>query len=312
MAELVLIYDSVTGGFISKQAGSTHIANNAIISALIASGAIGGAHLAAAAILSANIASGHIGSSHLGFAMAAGLLSGDHSTLVHTSGQIASGGVGSVHLNPALPVLTADVVDEFLGGNPTTFEIGELGWRFLNGGAISAPLPEDNHPGLYGHQTSTTQNTIAQLFLEGNTAARILASAPWDFTFIIRPMETTNLHFWVGPSANLGNGAPDATVARYGFEFLSGDGSWQTVCADGATQSRLATSSPFTSGWTKLRMLRTVSGVDFYLNDAFQNSILSSLPTSALGIGIMERNLGSLENRRYLIDFFRGTLNVQR
>ena len=98
MAELVLIYDSVTGGFISKQVGADHIANAAIVSAKVASGAIGGAHLANAAIVSALIASGAIGSSHLGYAPGGGLASGDHAALLHLSGQIGSGQLAADHI----------------------------------------------------------------------------------------------------------------------------------------------------------------------------------------------------------------------
>ena len=101
MAELVLIYDSVTGGFISKQVGADHIANAAIVSAKVASGAIGGAHMAAGAILSANIASGSIGSSHLGYspgATTSGLTSSEHASVIHVSGQIGSGQIANIHL----------------------------------------------------------------------------------------------------------------------------------------------------------------------------------------------------------------------
>ena len=116
MAELVLIYDSVTGGFISKQAGSAHIANAAITSALVASGAIGGAHLAAAAILSANIASGSIGSSHLGYAPGAGggLASSDHAALLHLSGQIGSGQIGTFHIQ-AQGIASAQIATQHVG-----------------------------------------------------------------------------------------------------------------------------------------------------------------------------------------------------
>ena len=76
MAEFVVVYDSVVGGFLAKQAGSTHIADAAIvsgklgagsvISGAIASGQIAGAHIAAQGILSANIAPGAIAGAHLG------------------------------------------------------------------------------------------------------------------------------------------------------------------------------------------------------------------------------------------------------
>ena len=135
MAELVLIYDSVTGGFISKQAGSTHIANAAITSALVASGAIGGAHLAAAAIVSALIASGAIGSSHLGYspgATTSGLTSSEHASVIHVSGQVGSGQIDNIHLR----VKSFDRLNSLNSGN----RFVTPGWFAYGGGPMSLSI----------------------------------------------------------------------------------------------------------------------------------------------------------------------------
>ena len=213
MAELVLIYDSVTGGFISKQAGADHIANAAITSAKVASGAIAWPHLAAGGILSANIASGAIGSSHLSYSPGAGgLLSGDHAALLHLSGQIGSGQIGWRHLadqSIGSNVIVAQIIGgpHLVLGDIRSGHIGsgQLGtFHFIDGAIVSSKVaagilatPHIQNQGIlsasYGAAVIAAPHIAAGGLLSGNIGSGQISidhmpEKPWDrLTVAISP-----------------------------------------------------------------------------------------------------------------------------
>lgn len=217
------------------------------------------------------------------------------------------------HTWPVDPEDTVDIIEEFLNGSTITGEIGSLGWRWLSGGPITIPTLAANHPGIYGHQTSTTQNTHAQVYLGANTFDLILAADKWDITWIVSPLETTSLILWIGPSESLAQDT-DNTVERYGFEYDpgAGDTNWMRVTCDGTTETRESTGVAFAADWFKLRTVRTATGVDFYINGTAVGSITATLPTSDLTIGLKLKNTAALANRRILLDFFRAQIAVSR
>jgi hypothetical protein len=139
MAELVCIWDSDIGGFIGKDVGTTHLANQAVTSAKVAAGAIGTPHLANEAVMSAKIGAQAVGGAHLNpndvwpgrtFSGIVRLRRPDHQDVIKVT---------------ALP-----------SGQPATLLVdsGLLGWRFwhaqagnlgyFQSGAVSVPGRVDN------------------------------------------------------------------------------------------------------------------------------------------------------------------------
>lgn len=125
MAQYALVFDASTGKWIAKTDGllSAHIANAAIISAKLASGAIGPDHIAYAAILSGHIASGQVGISHIRHAsvlsghIASGQIGPSHQANASTlSGHIASGQIGPSHLANA-SVLSGHIASGQVGAS---------------------------------------------------------------------------------------------------------------------------------------------------------------------------------------------------
>lgn len=125
MAQYALVFDASTGKWIAKTDGllSTHIANEAIISAKLASGAIGPDHISYFAILSGHIASGQLGPSHLqNAAILSGLIASGQVGISHIrhasvlSGHIASGQVGQSHVGNA-SILSGHIASGQIGSD---------------------------------------------------------------------------------------------------------------------------------------------------------------------------------------------------
>jgi len=167
MAQYALVFDASSGKWIAKADGlvSTQIANAAIISAKLASGAIGPDHIAYAAILSGHIASGQLGPSHLGNASV-------------LSGHIASGQLGPSHLQNAA-VLSGHIASGQLG--PSHYANASI----LSGHIASGQLGPSHYANasiLSGHIASGqigSDHLAASIVIAAATKARYLEESTY-------------------------------------------------------------------------------------------------------------------------------------
>ena len=129
MAELVLIFDTVTGLSLAKQVGSTHIGDlaivsgklgaGAVISGSVASGSIGTPHLAAGSVLSAIVGANVLATPHianqgiLSASFGAGSIGGAHvAAFGLVSGAFASGAVTEGALASGISIDIAETAQE--------------------------------------------------------------------------------------------------------------------------------------------------------------------------------------------------------
>jgi hypothetical protein len=100
---------------------------------------------------------------------------------------------------------------------------------------------------------------------------------------------------------------------RYGFEYIdSSDTYWMMVTGTGSASTRTATDITVVANtWYTLRVVRTATGVDYYINGVSKGSITTTLPDTALNFGFHIQTNTTVA--KYLqCDFFRMTLGVTR
>jgi len=209
------------------------------------------------------------------------------------------------------PVTTIDMSEEFIAGLLTTGNIGNLSWSFLT----TAPTYQAsvaNHLGIRRLTTSTTINTVNAFYL-GSAANNdnIQFGDLCDFTFVIRISDISTMAAFVGAMDAMTTAVGNQD--RYGFSFIAGtDTYWMMTTGSGSASTRTATNITVVANtWYTLRVVRTSTGVDYYINGVSKGTITTTLPDTALSFGFHLQTLAAAA--RYLdCDFFRMTLGVTR
>ena len=198
--------------------------------------------------------------------------------------------------------------DEFISGGLTNGYIGSMGWYASTGPTFVGPVP--NHPGVRQLATTATIASMNALFPgTGATSDVIQPSEQWDFTFIFNVSSIAGTDVFVGAldsmSANI------SVQNRYGFNFNSSIGPyWRTNTGNGSASTETNTSTSVGAGtWYKLRVARTSSGVDFYVDGVkFGATVTTTLPVNVLNFGFWIKNVAGVA-KPLEIDFFSGTLS---
>ena len=146
--------------------------------------------------------------------------------------------------------------DDFTGGLATTGNIGDLGWQFLNGTAISHRNAEASHSGIVRMDTSGTTAT-RQYFWVGSTATigQVLPADWWHMIVMLR-MNTVDANTLM--RVGLGNSAnADPPADGCFIEKLAADTTWFGVTRASSSQGRTASLGTVTAAaWVKLCVRR--------------------------------------------------------
>jgi len=249
----------------------------------------------------------------------AGLDAGSKVPTINLGGAGASGSTylrgdqtwASVTASPPDPVSNISLVDEFMGGSLEAGEVGEMGWSFTT----TAPTVTNsvaNHPGIRRINTSATSGN-ANAFWLGAVATNDLIqfNEQWDFTYIVSIPTITTVSVFVG--------AMDAMVTavgnqdRYGLEFNPATSAfWRMTTGNGTSSTSTNTDITVVAGtWYALRIVRTATGVDYYIDGALKGSISTTLPDTALSFGPQVQTLTTVA-RNLDVDLFKMTLALSR
>lgn len=176
---------------------------------------------------------------------------------------------------------SSGLTDDFMSGNITSAQIGELGWGRTGGASSTYLAGVQNHPGIYQIITGTTLGTISAIHLNVTpTLGQYLGSELWDVTFIIRPTQVdTDTQIRVGVTSSAGSATP--SDGAY-FEKLYADTNWFRVTRAASVQFRGAMSIAVAAGWTKLRVRRIdASTIGFSVNGGAEQTSTTNLPSTA-------------------------------
>ena len=249
----------------------------------------------------------------------AGLDAGSKVPTVNLGGAGASGSTylrgdqtwASVTASPPDPVTNINLVDEFMGGSLEAGEVGNLGWSFTTT-APTVTASVASHPGIRRINTSATSGNV-NAFWTGAAANNDLIrfDEQWDFNFIVSIPTITTVEVFCG--------AIDATTTavgnqdRYGLAFNPATSAfWRMTTGNGSSSTSTDTNVTVVAGtWCALRIVRTATGVDYYIDGALKGSISTTLPDTALSFGACVQTLTTVA-RNLDVDFFRMTLALSR
>jgi hypothetical protein len=219
-----------------------------------------------------------------------------------TSAGESSGTSRTQHIN---------LFDNFFGGSTEAGEVGNLGWVFTGTGVTgSVQNSEATEYGIFRLSTGITINTIGRLHL-GNGATTLLfdPAALFDFTFKFRLQSVTLEEFRVGLLSDF-SGAPPAEGIYLEFDVASAVTTTEWVCVTNDLGPVTATDTNVTvvaDTWYTLRLVRTTTGVQFYLNGVLVCTHLNAedIPTGFQNIGF-QLETTSAADRTFDVGRFEG------
>jgi hypothetical protein len=208
-------------------------------------------------------------------------------------------------------------VEEFASGLTTTGNVGSLGWTLSNNNgttSVSALEGEANHPGIVRVKTGTASGNDATIVMRNGTSTNDIARfdniAGWEFQWIVRPNQVTDVGHWAGLGAY---GQPFAANAvRAKFDTNTSDATWIFQACDGSCSTAASTVTPVAGTWYRIRIRSVVAGtILFSVNGEPEVSISTHVPTTTLSPGISVRTRTTAESS-IDADWFAGQLTVTR
>lgn len=172
---------------------------------------------------------------------------------------------------------TIEMQDDFIAGTSTTSTIGALGWQF-SGGTAALLAPEAGRPGILRRDTSASSGTASYLYL-GTATRTFLASETFTQTWIFRLTQTdANTKVRIGHM----NSVADASTSGVYLEKLDADTNWFCVTRSASTETRVDSGVATGTGWVKLEIAKSGSGVTWKLNGAqVCGTMTTNVPTAA-------------------------------
>lgn len=171
--------------------------------------------------------------------------------------------------------------DHFIGGATTSGAIGELGWS--SGGTITRPSSTVNHPGQARISTSAVQGTQGRLSF-GQNSVVFDPALPFDMIWVVKPIEIdSDTQIRIGISNPVQTDPP-----THGFylEKLYADSNMFIITRQAGTQTRVDSTiawNTLTADFITVRVIRSASGVQWYLNGALLGALqTANIPTAYL------------------------------
>ncbi len=191
---------------------------------------------------------------------------------------------GAVGYTPD-PVAIMDIREDFISGKITDGLLGTMGWMYAGGAAPTVLGSYADHPGIIRFATTGALNNRAIAFHLGTTANLLLHTSLFELTFIFKLVSNALVRVFFGAIDNIAN-AP-GNQDRAGFEFDTGlDANWTMCCGDGGASTRTATGIAVTAETMyRLRIARTATGFDFYVNGVYTGTVAANLPNTELVYG---------------------------
>jgi len=206
------------------------------------------------------------------------------------------------------PSSTLDLWDDFITGTVTVGAIGLLRWTG-SATTISYIASQANHPGIRRIATSATANNICAIYTNAATNDVIDESDLWDFTFIVSLVDSSSCIVFVGAMDSMLTSIVNHQD-RYGFQYqASVSPYWLMTTGNGSASTATATDvAANDTTWFNLRIVRTVSGVDYYIDGTSKGTVKTNLPDTDLAFGFHVQTTTTAV-RALDIDYFRGTLS---
>lgn len=215
------------------------------------------------------------------------------------------GGGGMTQLSPTYVFLQ----DDFLGGTPASGSLATLGWTYGGGAAPSTGSAVANHPGVITRQTNTSSGTVAYQYL-GLLSALLMSDQTWDMTLIFNLAQAdSDTIFRFGLSENPLNSAGGANGMF--LEKQAADTNWFYTARATSSNTRTDSGIAVATGWLKVRVRRTGSGVGFTIGANSEVFINSGLPTGTAAPFIQIIN-NAAANKTVDLDYFSLTLTPTR
>lgn len=180
------------------------------------------------------------------------------------------------------PLVTLDLVEDFVTGGTSNAIVGTLGWSFGGGSALAFVTADTfSHRGIVTRDTSAVSGTIAFTRLLVATGVHpILASDAFETTWVFRlNTNDANTKARLGLS---GDFTADAPASAIYLEKQDADTSWFGTVRIASVETRTAALATVDTGWHKIKIRRiNPTTVGFSFDGGAEVSIACNL---ALGV----------------------------
>jgi len=199
---------------------------------------------------------------------------------------------------------------------PGSARPGELGWfqSTSGGGAYTVPAEEDEHPGLHGMNSTTTDNSYLRWYLthgQNDETIADLDGTTFDSHWIVKLSSCAEVAMNLG-FAIAGGQTPSPTTGIYvRFDTDDSDTNFIFLVGDGTEQANDTTVACDTA-WHDYRIYSTVAGtVNLDIDGVNRATEATNVPTVGLVpyLQIASRNVTA---KLLTVDFFSLSIDVNR
>ena len=185
-----------------------------------------------------------------------------------------------VSLLTTVSVTHRTIVEEFLGLNITSGEIGAHGWETsLSGSGLIAVGGDSENDSIKIVDTGTTSASVAVVYL------RQFAGDWQEVRFLVRPRTSiadVRIHIGMVEAANVANMNEDHDGAFFSFDPAQ-SANWRTITRNSATKTGNNSSVAVTlNNWYLLEMRKKGTDIEFLINDTVAQTHTTNLPLETL------------------------------
>lgn len=195
--------------------------------------------------------------------------------------------------------------DDFIFGQATTFNIGELGWSFIasTSGVATKIAPVADHPGIFRLDSGATASSAPGFGSGSNTVyGNPLPAELFDITFLLRLNQNdtdTNVAFGMGNSIGV---APAEALM---FEKKAADTSWFGNARTGGADGRTSAVAAVDTGWHRFRIRRVnLTTIGWSIDEGTEQTKATGIPTTAMEFFLSISNNAVAASKTIDIDYF--------
>ena len=166
--------------------------------------------------------------------------------------------------------------DHFLSGTTTSGSVGQLGW--LLAGTGSSQASESGSPGIIRLDTTTSSGTHSRVSFHNTSSFN--PGDPHVLTWRIRL--NTNDANTTARFGSTNSVTANPPVHGVHFEKLDADTDWFCVTRSSSVQTRTDSGIAVNTNMHVFKIIRSATGVDFYIDNVRVASQATNIPTSFL------------------------------
>lgn len=206
-----------------------------------------------------------------------------------------------------VPSTTAELMEDFVGGNTTSGNIGNYGWKFVTwtDGVVTYDASVSGRVAIIKITSGTTEGNGSTLFLVDAANQPILPNALGNTTAIFSVKQTaanSTQNMQIGFADNI---ALIGDVNNGSYFRFTGSGNWNAVTRRGGLETVTDTGVLQSTSFKLFKIITNSTGTStaFYIDDVLKATHTTNLPNGAISPRIQIVTTAT-DDKSFSIDYF--------